>query len=256
MEGWISLHRKMIDWEWYNEPNTLRLFLHCLLKANHSDKKWRGQDVKRGSFITSYGKLADELELSVQNIRTAISNLKLTGELTSESTSKHTVIQLVKYEEYQSANKPTNNQTTNNQQASNKQLTTTNNDNKENNDNNDNKNKSANAEKKQEYEFLFGVFWDKYNKKVDRHKCLLKWNRLTEKEIEQVFQHVEKYVESTPDKQFRKNPLSYLNAKSFQNEIIDKTATVNEKKSVSTRYREAWEKAQQNGGSTFDPSQY
>lgn len=118
---------------------------------------------------------------------------------------------------------------------------------------------TANAEKlskKEEYEFLFNVFWDKYNKKVDRHKCLLKWHRLTEKEIEQIFQHVEKYVESTPDKQYRKNPLSYLNAKSYQNEIIDKTATVNEKKSVSTRYREAWEKAEQNGGSTFDPSLY
>ena len=83
MEGWISLHRKMIDWEWYNEPNTIRLFLHCLLKANHQDKKWRGIDIKRGSFVTSYAKLADELELSIQNVRTALNNLKLTGPMQS-----------------------------------------------------------------------------------------------------------------------------------------------------------------------------
>lgn len=135
MEGWISLHRKMIDWEWYNEPNTIRLFLHCLLKANHTDKKWRGIDVKRGSFITSYGKLADELELSVQNIRTALSNLKLTGEITSESSSKNTVIKVVNYDLHQDGNKQPSKQITINQQASNKQVTTTNNDNNNNNEN-------------------------------------------------------------------------------------------------------------------------
>jgi len=97
MEGWISLHRKMVTWEWYNDPNTLRLFLHCLLKANHTDKKWRGVEIERGSFVTSYGKLSKELELSVQNIRTSIANLKLTGELTSKSTSKNTVIKVVNY---------------------------------------------------------------------------------------------------------------------------------------------------------------
>ncbi len=142
MEGWISLHRKMVTWEWYNDPNTLRLFLHCLLKANHTDKKWRGIDIERGSFVTSYGKLSKELELSVQNIRTSIANLKLTGELTSKSTSKNTVIKVVNYGLHQTANKQTNKQVTSNQQASNKQVTTTNNDNndnKDNKDNNDNK---------------------------------------------------------------------------------------------------------------------
>ena len=135
MEGWISLHRKMIDWEWYNEPNTIRLFLHCLLKANHQDKKWRGIDIKRGSFVTSYAKLADELELSIQNVRTALNNLKLTGEVTSESSSKNTVIKVVNYDNHQDANKQNNNQVTSNQHTPNKQLTTTNNDNNDNNEN-------------------------------------------------------------------------------------------------------------------------
>ena len=138
MEGWISLHRKMVTWEWYNDPNTLRLFLHCLLKANHTDKKWRGIDIERGSFVTSYGKLSKELELSVQNIRTSIANLKLTGELTSKSTSKNTVIKVVNYGLHQTANKQTNKQVTSNQQATNIQLTT---------DKNDKNNKNVNNEK-------------------------------------------------------------------------------------------------------------
>ena len=135
MEGWISLHRKTVDWEWYSDPNTFRLFIHCLLKANHSGKKWRGINIERGSFVTSYSKLAEELELSVQKVRTAINNLKSTSEITSESNSKHTVIKVVKYNEHQCVNKQDNKQSTSNQQATNKQITTTNN----NNNNNENK---------------------------------------------------------------------------------------------------------------------
>ena len=52
MDGWISLHRKLKDWEWYTEPNTFRLFIHCLLSANHKDNSWRGIEVKKGSFVT------------------------------------------------------------------------------------------------------------------------------------------------------------------------------------------------------------
>ena len=99
------------------------------------------------------------------------------------------------------------------------------------NDNNEknekNNNISSNEEnilsEKEQYEFLFEEFWNKYDKKVDRDKCLKKWMKLKQGEIEKIFQNIEKYVESTPDKQFRKNPLTYLNSKSFENEIINKS---------------------------------
>jgi len=76
---------------------------------------------------------------------------------------------------------------------------------------------------KNQYIFLFDEFWKKYDKKVDREKCLKKWMRLKQSEIQQIFENIEKYVESTPDKQFRKNPLTYLNSKSYENEIITKS---------------------------------
>lgn len=80
---------------------------------------------------------------------------------------------------------------------------------------------------KNQYIFLFDEFWKKYDKKVDREKCLKKWMKLKQSEIEQIFQNIEKYVESTPDKQYRKNPLTYLNSKSFENEIINKSIVGN-----------------------------
>lgn len=123
--GFIKLHRDILQWEWYQDSNTKDLFLHCLLKANFTDKKWQGILIKRGSFITSYDTLSRELKIGVQSIRTSLNKLKLTGELTSQPTSRNTLLIINNYELYQSTNTPTNTQLTNNQQTTNKQLTTT-----------------------------------------------------------------------------------------------------------------------------------
>ena len=51
MEGWIKLHRKILDWEWYTDAPVRILFEHLLLTANSEDKKWRGMTIKRGQTI-------------------------------------------------------------------------------------------------------------------------------------------------------------------------------------------------------------
>ena len=147
MEGWIKLHRQLLEWEWYDEPDTFRLFLHCLLKANHKDNNYRGQIVKAGSFLTSRELLSNETGLSIQKVRTSLERLELTKEITTKKSKKGTVLQIVKYKNYQGANQEDNQQ--NNQQSNqivtNKQptvnhiVTTNNNDKKEKNEKNDNK---------------------------------------------------------------------------------------------------------------------
>jgi len=125
MEGWIKLHRQFTKWEWYNDINTCRLFLHLLIIANHEDQKWRGIVIKRGQRLTSLGHLAKETGLTVQNVRTSIKKLKSTSELTSKPTNKNTLITICNYDKYQDkvTNKLTS-QLTNDQQTTNKQLTT------------------------------------------------------------------------------------------------------------------------------------
>jgi hypothetical protein len=66
----------------------------------------------------------------------------------------------------------------------------------------------------------FDVFWEKYNKKQDSKKCLDKWLKLSDNEINAALDKVEAYVKSTPDVQFRKNPLTWLNGKCWEDEII------------------------------------
>ena len=66
----------------------------------------------------------------------------------------------------------------------------------------------------------FDIFWSAYDKKIDKHKCKLKWKRLRDKDIVGILKHVPNSVRSTPDKQFRKNPLTYLNSRTWEDEDI------------------------------------
>ena len=136
MEWFIQIHRKILEWEWFEDEKVLKVFIYFLLKANHKDKKWRWIKIKRWEFITSLEKLAWELKLSVRNIRTVIKKLEATSEVTKEWYSNYTLIKVNNYNEYQSSDKQSDKQVTSKWQASDKQVTTTNNDNNDNNDNN------------------------------------------------------------------------------------------------------------------------
>jgi len=143
--GWIKLHRKILDWEWFDSDQTFRLFLYILLKANYEDKKWRGILIKKGSLFTSREKLANALNISIQSIRTSLKRLKSTNEITIKSTKKYTIIFIVNYEKYQldkeminqQNNQQPNQQLTNNQPTTNQQLTITKELNNNKNDKND-----------------------------------------------------------------------------------------------------------------------
>jgi len=119
--GWIKLHRSIINWEWFTDQNTFRLFMYLLLSVNYEQKKWRGKIINPGEIVTSYAKLSEATGLSVRSIRTALSKLISTGELTSKTTNKYTVITVNNYIDYQE----TTNKTTNKRQSNDNQTTTT-----------------------------------------------------------------------------------------------------------------------------------
>lgn len=65
----------------------------------------------------------------------------------------------------------------------------------------------------------FETFWNLYGKKQDRIKCEGKWKRLSNKDRKACIDAIPAYVKSTPDIQYRKNPATYLNNKSWENEV-------------------------------------
>lgn len=122
--GYIRIDRKILDWEWYSDINTSRLFLHLLLKANWKSGRFQGIEVPIGSLVTSYNVLAAETGLSVRNVRTALSHLQSTGEVTIKSHSKFSIISIKNYGLYQSGDTVTDIQVTRDRQASDTQPTT------------------------------------------------------------------------------------------------------------------------------------
>jgi len=68
----------------------------------------------------------------------------------------------------------------------------------------------------------FEIFWNLYDKKVgDKIKLEKKWHSLKPGERTAAMLHIPKYKLSQPDKKYRKNPQTYLNNKSWNDEIIE-----------------------------------
>jgi len=99
-ETYVRLFTKFLSWEWYDDANTMRVFLHLLLKAEPRDTRWRGKKIKRGQVAVSIRKLAEELHLSVRNIRTSLGHLQATHEVTQKITQQTTIITICKYDSY------------------------------------------------------------------------------------------------------------------------------------------------------------
>jgi hypothetical protein len=77
----------------------------------------------------------------------------------------------------------------------------------------------------------FDLFWNLYDKKVgEKTKLQKKWDKLTKLEKQAALNYIPKYKESQPDKQFRKNPETFLNNKSWLDELIktDTKMSINE----------------------------
>lgn len=208
MEGWIKVHRKLVDWEWYNDINVKVVFLHLLLTANHKEKQWKGQTILRGQKLTSIEHLADDVGLTIQQTRTALKKLKSTHEITIKTTNKNTLITIEKFNNYQfeidednkQNNKQFNNLITNNQQTNNKQITTNKN---EKNDNNDNIKKEKNKKRKTFEEVLAEnncseELESSIRDFIDMRKTIKK--PMTSKALELLFKNLEKLTNLEEEK--------------------------------------------------------
>jgi hypothetical protein len=69
----------------------------------------------------------------------------------------------------------------------------------------------------------FEHFWATYQKKVGRKKCEAKWGRLSKKDKADCMKALPRYVDATPDKQYRMNPETYLNGRRWEDEIVSST---------------------------------
>jgi hypothetical protein len=94
----------------------------------------------------------------------------------------------------------------------------------------------------------FEDWWLWYDYKISKDKAKKSWNKLNEQEKDLALQSVQAYVESTPDKSFRKHPTTYLNQKSFNDEIITRNTTSQSRVSHATEEQFIQTAFKRNGG--------
>ena len=107
-KGFFKVERKILDWEWLQDPKTAVTWIVLMAFA-----EWdTGCDLKPGQIITTQKELMEYTGLSRQELRTALSHLTSTKEITIEptkdGTKTATLITIEKWGVYQTdKRKPT-----------------------------------------------------------------------------------------------------------------------------------------------------
>lgn len=217
--GWVKLHRKFLDWEWFQDSKMVHLFLHLLLIANHDEGKWKGKTVARGQLITGLFSLSKRTGISYQSLRTCLERLKSTGEITSETTNKFRIITIVNYDSYQQDDKKSTSKLTynltNNQQTTNNQSTT-------NKNNIRDKNYNTN-DKILDNKIPFINFWSIYPNKGDKVKTERSWNSLTREVQMTILEDLPKRIKgekwAKDDGRYIEMSTTYLNGERWSDDI-------------------------------------
>ena len=219
--GFITLHRRLLNWEWISDPNTLSVWIFCLLKANWQESKWKNILIPRGSFICGRRVIAQTLGLTEDEVRTACHHLKTTNNLTVKTTNKYSMYHVEKYDEWQNNSFQIPSKIPNNLPVKSptdpQQIPT---------DNNNNKGTSKQINKNTlgfsspEYD----QFWLEYPKKRDKAGCLRIWTRKKlDSKLDQILSSLRKQKESsqwTRDAgQYIPNPSTWLNQERWEDSI-------------------------------------
>ncbi len=108
MEGWISIYRKIQEhWLWKKKRkfSQFEAWISLLFKTNHKDTKLmldgKVIEIKKGSFITSEVKLAEEWNWSRDTVRKFLKILESEKMIRKLSTTKYTSISIENWELYQ-----------------------------------------------------------------------------------------------------------------------------------------------------------
>lgn len=245
--GWIKLHRKILNWEWYDCPATKDVFLHLLLTAQTETSNWHGITIERGQVITSISSIASKTGLSEKQVRTAISHLEKTNSITKKGQTKYTIFSIVGFDEYQLITQSrANNWQTSGEQTADKRQT---------NDEQTADNGQAKGDiiRIKEYKNTriqedcsinpllsptprkatanpepsdsFNRFWEAYPKKTSKQTALKAWNKLNPNDelVNTILASLEaqkKLPQWTKDNgQYIPYPASWLNGKRWEDEV-------------------------------------
>lgn len=217
--GFTKLPNTILDQPWATNPTAVYLYTWLSLHAD-----------KNGQVMTSRADLAERTGLTERQLRTALEKLIATKYVTKQSTklpTKFATVLTITYLACYKGEKNKNDQV--NVQVSDQV-----------NDQpraykNDNYNimsykteketTSIEVAKKEDENLSFEVFWKLYDKKVGKTKAQKLYDALSVEDRKAAIEYIPLYKQSRPDKQYRKNPETFLRNRAWEDEIINYATT-------------------------------
>jgi DNA-binding transcriptional regulator YhcF (GntR family) len=129
IDGWIKLHRKMLDnpvvWK---DSDHLAVWIYLLLNATHKDMdvlfKNKRITLKPGQLITSRKSIAKKLDISESKVHRVLKMLEIEQQIEQQTSNKNRLITIVGWNEYQSCEQQIEQQVNNNRTTSEQQVNT------------------------------------------------------------------------------------------------------------------------------------
>ena len=223
--GWIKFHRAIRDhWVWQDDKY-FRWWITILLTVNHSESKFPvGNDIHTcypGQSFQSIDNWAALFRCSKKTVAKFFNLLENDSMIETKTVGrgnrrKH-LLTVVNWSKYQQ---------TETEKGTERKLETTPKGNptlpSNKNDKNDKNEKNGRSLLVLDEFYPFDEFWEDYDKKVgDKDKLRKKWSNVIKSDRAKIKEFIPKYKISRPDKKFRKDPTTFLNQKSWNDEIIN-----------------------------------
>lgn len=129
MEGWIKLHRKILENPIVcKDADHLAVWVYLLLHATHVERQvlFNGQKItlRPGQLITGRKKIADELSVDASKVKRIIDKFKSDQQIDQQGTNKGSLITVLNWEDYQKSDQQIDQQMTSKCPTDDQQVTT------------------------------------------------------------------------------------------------------------------------------------
>lgn len=96
--GFIKPNQELLNWEWFDDKNTVYVYLWLTMRAAWCTTRYHGIEIERGQIITTYPEIAEKCDVTIRQARTIIDRLKSTGKAAVKITPKFSIITLLEYD--------------------------------------------------------------------------------------------------------------------------------------------------------------
>ena len=124
--GWVKIHRKILEKGYFKKSAYVHLWLYLLLKANHEPKEfmWNNEiiHIKEGQLLTGRKELSEATGISDSTIERILEHFEKNGhQIEQQKTTKFRVITILNWSKYQKTdNRMDSKRTTDGQQTDNR----------------------------------------------------------------------------------------------------------------------------------------